>query len=40
MSRGNLFVGASESLLKLTDDFELLQTGGAFVYRRKPLFAS
>lgn len=33
---GNLFVGASESLLKLTDDFELLQLGGAFVYRRKP----
>lgn len=33
---GNLFVGASESLLKLTDDFELLQLGSAFVYRRKP----
>ena len=34
---GNLFVGASESLLKVTDDFELLQLGSAFVYRRKPL---
>lgn len=33
---GHLFVGASESLLKITDDFELQQLGGAFVYRRKP----
>lgn len=36
---GRLFVGASESLLKLTDDFELLQLGDAFVYRRKPRYA-
>lgn len=34
---GHLFVGASESLLKLTDDFELQQLGGAFVYRRRPV---
>lgn len=30
-----LFVGASESLLKLTDQFELEEVGGAFVYRRR-----
>lgn len=29
-----LFVGASESLLKLTADFELQEVGGAFVYAR------
>lgn len=34
---GHLFIGASESLLKLTDDFDLRELGGAFVYRRKPL---
>jgi chemotaxis protein methyltransferase CheR len=33
---GHLFVGASESLLKLTDDFDLHQLGDAFVYRRRP----
>lgn len=32
-----LFVGSSESLLKLTDDFELKELGDAFVYQRKPL---
>lgn len=32
-----LFVGSSESLLKLTDDFELRELGDAFVYQRKPL---
>jgi chemotaxis protein methyltransferase CheR len=32
---GHLFVGASESLLKLTHDFELQELGQAFVYLRK-----
>ena len=31
---GHLFVGASESLLKLTADFELRELGDAFVYVR------
>ncbi len=31
---GYLFVGASESLLKLTADFELCELGDAFVYTR------
>ena len=31
---GHLFVGASESLLKLTSDFELREIDGAFVYLR------
>jgi chemotaxis protein methyltransferase CheR len=30
-----LFVGAAESLLKVTDDFELEEIGGAFVYVRR-----
>ncbi len=34
---GHLFVGASESLIKLTNDFELLQLADAFVYRRLPV---
>ena len=33
---GRLFVGVSESLLKLTADFELQEIGGAFVYVKKP----
>jgi chemotaxis protein methyltransferase CheR len=33
-SGGHLFVGASESLLKMTADFELRDTGNAFVYVR------
>lgn len=33
---GHLFVGSSESLLKLTHDFDLREIGGAFVYVRKP----
>jgi chemotaxis protein methyltransferase CheR len=33
---GHLFVGASESLIKLTDEFDLMQIGSAFVYRRMP----
>lgn len=33
---GHLFVGASESLLKLTDEFEMHELGDAFVYVRKP----
>jgi chemotaxis protein methyltransferase CheR len=33
-SGGHLFVGASESLLKLTADFELKEMGDAFVYVR------
>jgi chemotaxis protein methyltransferase CheR len=33
---GYLCVGASESLLKLTKDFELKEIAGAFVYVRKP----
>jgi chemotaxis protein methyltransferase CheR len=32
--KGHLFVGAAESLLKLTTDFELREIGGAFVYVR------
>ena len=31
---GHLFVGASESLLRLTTDFELKENGGALVYIR------
>jgi chemotaxis protein methyltransferase CheR len=31
---GHLFVGASESLLRLTADFELREIGGAFAYVR------
>jgi len=34
-AQGRLFVGASESLLRLTDEFELQEIGGAFVYVRK-----
>jgi chemotaxis protein methyltransferase CheR len=34
---GHLFVGASESLLKLTNDYELEEKGNAFVYVRKPI---
>jgi len=37
---GHLFVGASESLLKLTNDYELEELAGAFVYVRKPRGAS
>lgn len=33
-SGGHLYVGASESLLRLTSDFELRDTGDAFVYVR------
>ena len=33
---GPLFIGSSESLLKLTDRFELEEVGGAFVYRKRP----
>ena len=32
---GHLFIGSSESLLKLTDDFELQELGPAFVYARE-----
>lgn len=35
-SGGHLFVGASESLLKLTDDFDLQEIDDAFVYVRQP----
>jgi chemotaxis protein methyltransferase CheR len=31
---GHLFIGAAESLLKLTTEFELREIGGAFVYVR------
>jgi chemotaxis protein methyltransferase CheR len=34
-TQGNLFVGSSESLLKLTDDFELEEISDAFVYVRR-----
>jgi chemotaxis protein methyltransferase CheR len=34
-SPGYLFVGVSESLLRLTDMFELREVGGAFVYVRR-----
>lgn len=33
---GHLFIGSSESLLKLTNRFELQELGGAFVYVRSP----
>ncbi|HEY4247712.1 MAG TPA: protein-glutamate O-methyltransferase CheR [Lacunisphaera sp.] len=33
-AKGQLFVGASESLLKLTDQFELQELADAFVYER------
>jgi chemotaxis protein methyltransferase CheR len=32
---GHLFIGSSESLLKITSDFELQELGDAFVYRRQ-----
>jgi chemotaxis protein methyltransferase CheR len=32
---GHLFIGSSESLLKITEDFELHELGDAFVYCRK-----
>jgi chemotaxis protein methyltransferase CheR len=35
-NNGHLFVGASESLLKLTDDFAMHDIKDAFVYVRKP----
>lgn len=34
-AEGRLFVGASESLLKLTKDFDLTEIAGAFVYVRR-----
>lgn len=37
---GPLFVGASESLLRLTDSFELQEVAGAFVYVRKSAFSA
>jgi chemotaxis protein methyltransferase CheR len=33
---GHLFIGSSESLLKLTNRFDLQEMGGAFVYMRSP----
>jgi chemotaxis protein methyltransferase CheR len=33
---GYLFVAASESLLRLSEDFELQESGNAFVYVRRP----
>jgi chemotaxis protein methyltransferase CheR len=33
---GYLFVAASESLLRLSEEFELQEMGGAFVYVRRP----
>jgi chemotaxis protein methyltransferase CheR len=33
---GHLFVGASESLLKLNTSFNLQEINGAFVYVRRP----
>ena len=30
-----LFIGVSESLLRITDMFELREVGGAFVYVRR-----
>ena len=33
---GHLFIGASESLLRLTTEFELRELGNAFVYVRLP----
>lgn len=37
---GHLFVGSSESLLKLTHDYDLHDIGSAFVYVRKPVLAA
>jgi chemotaxis protein methyltransferase CheR len=33
---GHLFVAASESLLRLSEEFELQEIGNAFVYVRRP----
>jgi len=33
---GNLFIGASESLLRLTNEFEFQEIAGAFVYVKRP----
>jgi chemotaxis protein methyltransferase CheR len=33
---GHLFVAASESLLRVSEDFELQEIGNAFVYVRRP----
>jgi len=33
---GHLFVGVSESLLRLTTEFDLQEVDNAFVYVRKP----
>ncbi len=35
-SEGHLFVGVSESLVRITKDFDLEEVGGAFVYRKHP----
>ena len=35
-SQGHLCVGASETLLKVTNDFDLKEIGNAFIYVRKP----
>ncbi len=37
--QGHLCVGASESLLKATNDFDLKEIGNAFIYVRKPELA-
>ena len=34
---GRLFVGASESLLRITRDFDLQEVAGAFVYMKNPV---
>ncbi|HKQ37535.1 MAG TPA: protein-glutamate O-methyltransferase CheR, partial [Verrucomicrobiae bacterium] len=36
---GHLFVGASESLLRITKQFDLHEIGGSFVYKRVPAAA-
>ena len=36
ISPGYLFVGASESLFRWTNEFDFLEIGGAFIYARRP----
>jgi len=36
-ARGYLFVGASESLLRFTNEFDFQEMGGAFVYSKRPV---
>lgn len=39
-NRAYLFLGSSESLLKLNSDFDLREIGGAFVYVKEEIAKS